>query len=136
LVVRQLEKDWENMLAEADRLERDYQRFRDSRPATHSSAERDAIRALAENLPAVWHGGITTVENRKETLRTLIESITVAVIGDSERVNVTIRWAGNHETNGQAVRPVARIGPVVLLPPTAGPHHRTRRSQPHHPADR
>jgi hypothetical protein len=116
LVVRQLEKDWETALAEADRLDHEYQRFRDSRPATLSPAERDAIRALADNLPAVWHAGTTTVEDRKQILRTVIEKITVAVVGDSEQVDVTIRWAGGHETTGRAVRPVARMDQLSYFP--------------------
>ena len=116
LVVRQLEKDWETALAEADRLEHEYQRFRDSRPATLSPAERDAIRALADNLPTVWHAGTTSIEDRKEILRTVIEKITVAVVGDSERVDVTIRWAGGHETSDQAVRPVARMDQLSYFP--------------------
>jgi hypothetical protein len=116
LVVRQLEKDWETALVEADRLDHDYQRFRDTRPATLSPAERDAIRALADNLPAVWHAGTTTVEDRKEILRTVIEKVTVAVIGDSEQVDVTIRWAGGHETTGHAVRPVARMDQLSYFP--------------------
>jgi DNA invertase Pin-like site-specific DNA recombinase len=116
LVVRQLEKDWETALAEADRLDQDYQRFRDSRPATLSPAERDAIRALAADLPAVWHAGTTTIEDRKEILRTVIEKITVAVVGTSERVTVTIRWAGGHETTGHAVRPVARMDQLSYFP--------------------
>jgi DNA invertase Pin-like site-specific DNA recombinase len=116
LVVRQLEKDWETALAEADRLDHEYQRFRDSRPATLSPGERDAIRALADHLPAVWHAGTTTIEDRKEILRTIIEKITVAVVGDSEHVDVTIRWAGGHETTGRAVRPVARMDQLSYFP--------------------
>ncbi|HET8680325.1 MAG TPA: recombinase family protein [Micromonosporaceae bacterium] len=116
LVVRQLEKDWETALADADRLDHDYQRFRDTRAATLSSAERDAVRALADNLPAVWHAGTTTVEDRKEILRTVIEKITVAVVGTSERVTVTIRWAGGHESTGHAVRPVARMDQLSYFP--------------------
>jgi DNA invertase Pin-like site-specific DNA recombinase len=116
LVVRQLEKDWETALVEADRLDQDYQRFRDIRPATLSPAERDAIRSLAGNLPAVWHAGTTTVEDRKEILRTIIERITVAVVGDSEQVDVTICWAGGHETRGRAVRPVARMDQLSYFP--------------------
>jgi DNA invertase Pin-like site-specific DNA recombinase len=116
LVARQLEKDWEATLVDADRLDHEYQRFRDSRPVTLSPAERDAIRALAAHLPAVWLAGTTTVEDRKQILRTVIEKITVAVVGDSERVDVTIRWAGGHQTTGQAVRPVARMDQLSYFP--------------------
>ncbi|MGO8883656.1 MAG: hypothetical protein ACLQI7_08125, partial [Streptosporangiaceae bacterium] len=110
LVTRQLEADWEAALAEAGRLEADYQRFTEQQPATLTPAERAAIQALASDLPRVWHAPSTTQADRKELLRILIEDITVSVAGDSELVDVTITWAGGHQTTGQAVRPVARLG--------------------------
>src|SRR5262249_46947870 len=73
LVVRQLERDWEAALAEVDRLAGDYQRFTDTHPKTLSPRERDVIRALAADLPAVWHAPTTATTDRKEILRTLIE---------------------------------------------------------------
>ncbi|MFE3527275.1 recombinase family protein [Streptomyces sp. NPDC059161] len=92
LVVRQLEKDWETALAEQARLEADYQRFTETRPAALSAAER------------------------KELLRTLIERITVAVVGRSELVDVTITWAGGFETHSRAVRPVLRYDQLSYFP--------------------
>ena len=49
LVTRQLEKDWEAALAEADRLQADYQRFTEELPKTLTAAERAAIQALASD---------------------------------------------------------------------------------------
>ena len=109
LVVRQLEADWEAALAETAQLEADYQRFTEQQPATLTAAERTAIQSLAGDLPRVWDAPSTTQADRKELLRILIEDITATVIGDSELVDVTITWAGGHQTTGQAVRPVARI---------------------------
>jgi hypothetical protein len=109
LVARQLERDWEAALAEAERLAADYARFRETQPLTLTAAEREAIGALAADLPALWHAATTTDADRKDLLRVLIEKITVAVVGDSEQVDVTITWAGGHETRGRAIRPVARL---------------------------
>ncbi len=116
LVARQLEADWETALAEAGQLEADYQRFTEEQPAALSPAERAAIQALAADLPQVWHAPSTTQADRKELLRILIEDITVNVAGDSELVNVTITWAGGHQTTGQAVRPVARLDQLSYYP--------------------
>ncbi len=116
LVVRQLEADWEAALAGAARLEADYQRFTEEQPATLAAAERAAIQALAGDLPQVWHAPSTTQADRKELLRILIEDITVSVAGDSELVDVTITWAGGHQTTGQAVRPVARLDQLSYYP--------------------
>ena len=116
LVVRQLEKEWEAALAETGQLEADYQRFTEQQPKTLSAAERAAIDALASDLPQVWNAPSTTQADRKELLRILIENITVAVAGTSELVDVTITWAGGHQTTGQAVRPVARLDQLSYYP--------------------
>ncbi|HEX8005018.1 MAG TPA: recombinase family protein [Trebonia sp.] len=116
LVARQLEADWETALAETARLEADYQRFTEEQPAVLTAAERAAIQALASDLPQVWDAPSTTQADRKELLRILIEGITVSVAGDSELVDVTITWAGGHQTTGQAVRPVARLDQLSYYP--------------------
>jgi DNA invertase Pin-like site-specific DNA recombinase len=116
LVVRQLEAGWEAALAEAGRLEADYQRFTEEQPATLTPAERTAIQALASDLPQVWSAPSTTQAGRKELLRILIEDITVTVAGNSELVDVTITWAGGYQTTGQAVRPVARLDQLSYYP--------------------
>jgi DNA invertase Pin-like site-specific DNA recombinase len=116
LVARQLESGWENALAEAARLEADYQRFTEEQPTTLTAAERAAIQALAGDLPRVWHAPTTTQADRKELLRILIEDVTVNVAGDSELVDVTITWAGGHQTSGQAVRPVGRLDQLSYFP--------------------
>jgi DNA invertase Pin-like site-specific DNA recombinase len=116
LVTRQLEADWEAALAGTARLEADYQRFTEEQPATLTSAERTAIQALAADISQVWHASSTTQADRKELLRILIEDITVSVAGDSELVDVTITWAGGHQTTGRAVRPVARLDQLSYFP--------------------
>jgi hypothetical protein len=116
LVTRQLEADWEAALAEAARLEADYQRFTEEQPKTLTPAERAAIQALAADLPQVWSAPPTSQADRKELLRILIEDITVTTAGNSELVDVTITWAGGHQTAGQAVRPVGRLDQLSYYP--------------------
>lgn len=116
LVVRQLEKDWNDALAERQRLGEDYDRHLASRPRTLTAAEREQIRALAADLPAVWHAETTTDADRKQLLRHLIEEVTVTVIGDSEQVDVEITWAGGHRTGGRVTRPVATLAQLSYFP--------------------
>src|SRR6516162_2647551 len=116
LVTRQLEAGWEAALAEAARLEADYQRFTGEHPKTLSAAQRAAIQALAADLPQVWNAPSTSQADRKELLRILIEDITVTTAGNSELVDVTITWAGGHQTAGQAVRPVGRLDQLSYYP--------------------
>jgi hypothetical protein len=117
LVVRQLETDWEAALAEADRLQADYQRFTEELPKTLTAAERAAIQALASDLPRVWDAPSTTQADRKELLRILIEKITVAVAGTSELVDVTITWAGGHQTTGRPSAPSPAWTSCPTTPP-------------------
>ena len=105
-------------------------------PPSWPPAERDAIRSLAADLPAVWDAPTTTRADRKELLRILIDDVTVAVEGDSEIVNVDITWAGGHQTSGKAVRPVGQAGPALVLPRAPRPRRRARRRGTQQQADR
>jgi DNA invertase Pin-like site-specific DNA recombinase len=116
LVVRQLERDWEEALAELERLREDHNRFLAARPLTLLNAEREQIRALAADLPALWHAATTSNADRKQLLRTIIETVTVTVHGDSEKVTAQITWAGGHTTSAGLIRPVARLEQLSYYP--------------------
>jgi hypothetical protein len=58
-----------------------------------TEAERAAIRALATELPKLWHSPTTTNEQRKEVVRQLVEEAQLTVVGESEQVELTLRWA-------------------------------------------
>jgi DNA invertase Pin-like site-specific DNA recombinase len=116
LVVRQLEAEWEKALAERETLRTDHARFGATAPRTLSPAERDAIRSLATDLPALWHAPSTTNQDRKHLLRLLIERIDVTVIGESEQVEATVTWAGGHRTATGLIRPVARYEQLSYYP--------------------
>jgi DNA-binding MarR family transcriptional regulator len=116
LVVRQLEKDWNEAMAERQRLGEDYDRHLASRPRALTAAEREQIRALAADLPAVWQAETTTDADRKQLLRHLIETVTVTVIGDSEQADVEVTWAGGHRTAGRVTRPVATLAQLSYFP--------------------
>jgi hypothetical protein len=119
LVVRQLEKDWEAALAGRQRLGEEYDRFTAARPRTLTAAEREQIRALATDLPAVWDAPTTTDADRKQLIRHLIEQARVTVAGTSEKVDVEIVWAGGHRTTAQVTRPVACLTQLSYYPQLA-----------------
>ena len=119
LVVRQLERDWEAALAERQRLGEEYARFTATRPKTLSAAERDQIRALAADIPGIWHAPTTTDADRKQLIRALVEQVRVTVAGASEQVDVEIVWAGGHRTRTQIVRPVAKLTQLSYYPQLA-----------------
>ena len=119
LVARQLEKDWEAALAERQRLGEEYDRFTAARPRTLTAAERDQIRALAADLPAVWNAPSTTDADRKQLIRHLVEQVRVTVLGTSEKVDVEVIWAGGHRTAAQITRPVACLTQLSYYPQLA-----------------
>jgi DNA-binding MarR family transcriptional regulator len=114
--VRQLEKDWNDALAGRQRLGEQYDRHLASRPRALTAAERERIRALAADLPAVWHAATTTDADRKQLLRHLIENVRVTVIGVSEQADVEVTWAGGHRTTGRVTRPVASLAQLSYYP--------------------
>ncbi|MEU6657360.1 recombinase family protein [Streptomyces sp. NPDC046900] len=116
LVVRQLEQEWEQALAAQQQLQEDYARFTATRPPVLTPAERAQITARAADLPALWHAETTTITDRKEIIRAVVEKVHLAIVGDSEQVTCTITWAGGHTTTGTATRAVARLEQLSYYP--------------------
>ena len=116
LVARQLAKDWEQKLAEEKRLKEEYQRFLMDKPRLLSSAERESIRRLAADIPALWGAPSTTNRERKEIVRQVIERVVVEVEGDSERVGVRVEWAGGRRTTAAMIRPVSSLEQLSYYP--------------------
>lgn len=108
LVARELERRWEEALLQQRRIEEDYARFHREQPAGLSEQERAAILALAADIPRLWHASQTSPVHRKTILGYLIEKVIVTVQGETERVDVTIHWAGGFTSQHELQRPVAR----------------------------
>ena len=108
LVARTLEQQWEVALREQRQLEEEFTRFRSETPARLTSEEHEHIRALAKDLPALWQSPRTSVADRKEIIRCLVDRVTVNIRGDSEHVDVAIHWSGGYVSQHEIVRPVGR----------------------------
>jgi DNA invertase Pin-like site-specific DNA recombinase len=106
LVARALERRWEEALAEQGRLTEEYQRFCRGQPATLSAAEQEQIRSLARDIPQLWHADTTTPAERQRLVRFLIEQIEVSVQGETDQVEVAIRWAGGFVSHHSLARAV------------------------------
>ena len=55
----------------------------------------------------------TSPKDRQTIVRHLIDQVTVAVQGESERVDVTIQWAGGFESQHEQTRPVAKYDQLI-----------------------
>src|SRR5215831_16765484 len=78
LVARSLEREWNEKLLEVDRLEREYQLLPKPAALTLSAQQREQIRALAQDVPALWKAPTTTNAQRKQLVRWLIKDVTLA----------------------------------------------------------
>jgi len=116
LVARQLARAWEEKLAAHQQVEEEYRRFLARQPRLLSAAERDTIRQLAADIPALWRAPSTTAAERKEIIRQVVERVEVTVVGESERVEVVIAWAGGSQTTGTLIRPVGRLEQLSYYP--------------------
>jgi hypothetical protein len=109
LVARTLERALEERLGAEQKLQEDHRRAQAARPASLTEAESLAIRALATELPKLWSSPTTTNEQRKDVVRQLLEEARLTVVGESEQVKMTLRWAGGYETTTTLTRPVGKL---------------------------
>ncbi len=107
LVARELERQWEAALATKREADEALEQFHRSHPARLTDIERDRIRSLAMDVPALWYSEVTRQSERKEIVRKLIEYVQVTVIDGTERVGVAIRWAGGYESRHEIRRMVS-----------------------------
>lgn len=116
LVARTLERQWEAALAEEESLKAEYARFTARQPPVLSTQDCADIRALAADIPALWHAPSTTAADRQAIIRQVVERIAVTVQGESEQVGVEIRWSGGFLTQTRLIRPVARLDQLSYYP--------------------
>jgi hypothetical protein len=116
LVARTLERQWEEALRALQDLEADYQRYQAQQPSVLTATDRAAIRALAQDVPALWRAPTTMIQDRMEIVRQLVERVVVRVLNNSERVEVGVHWAGGHHSQLEIRRPVARWDQLSYYP--------------------
>ncbi|MGH3254251.1 MAG: Tn3 family transposase [Streptosporangiaceae bacterium] len=90
-------------LADREKLGEEYDRFTAARPRTLTASERDRIRALAADVPGIWHAPTTTDADRKRLIRHLIEQVRVSVAGVGRGTSTTCRTStGPYSSNRTA----------------------------------
>jgi DNA invertase Pin-like site-specific DNA recombinase len=108
LVARELERRWEEALRHQRQLEEEFERWQRTAAIRLSVADRDAIRGLAADLPAVWQAVTTTPADRQRIARLLLDRVEVTVDKKSEQVKVRLYWAGGLVGTHTLQRPVSR----------------------------
>lgn len=90
LVARSLEREWNEKLAEVEKLEREYALGPKPAVLLLTAAQREQIRRLAHDVPAIWHAPTTTFVERKQLVRWLIKDVTLSKRGNV--IDVAVRW--------------------------------------------
>src|SRR5260370_29135412 len=90
LVARSLEREWNEKLAEGEKLEREYALGPKQAALSLTASQREQIRHLSDDLPSVFHAPTTTFAQRKQMLRSLIKDVTLSKPGNV--IDVAIRW--------------------------------------------
>jgi DNA invertase Pin-like site-specific DNA recombinase len=90
LVARTLEQNWEARLPEQHQVETDYHLFQNQAPLHLDEAQRQQLRNLVLDFPAIWQAETTSWSERKELLRLLIADVTLTQ--EEPLVQVQIRW--------------------------------------------
>jgi hypothetical protein len=106
LVARDLERRWEAALQSQKHATEELDRFRAAEPTYLSEGQRQRIKALAADIPALWSAESSEATDRQTILRTLIERIEVTVVNATEHVEVKVRWAGGYESRHTIRRPI------------------------------
>jgi hypothetical protein len=73
LVARSLEREWNEKLAEVEKLEREHTLLPKAAALLLTGEQREQIRRLAHDLPAIWYASTTTFVERKQLMRWLNE---------------------------------------------------------------
>jgi hypothetical protein len=94
LVARTLERRWDEALQEVGRLEAEFERYQRSCPRLVGESDREQIRRLAEEVPALWQAPTTTAADRRQIARLLLERVVLTVDPARDRVTVRVEWAG------------------------------------------
>ncbi|MET7855033.1 recombinase family protein [Streptomyces avermitilis] len=120
LVARTLETRWEAKLAAVAEAEQALDGVRKARPTL---PEPDALKALATDLPHLWHAPDTHHKDRKRLLRTLIADVTLLPEPNRKRARIGVRWHTGATDEISVMRndlrtPTAAIDLITRLGPT------------------
>jgi len=102
LVAGDLERRWNERLAEVARLEDELVTARDKQPPVLSDAERAEILALGTDLKRLWGHSAASHAIRKRILRAVIEEIIVTA--EHGHLRLKLHWKGGDHTSLQVMK--------------------------------
>jgi DNA invertase Pin-like site-specific DNA recombinase len=106
LVARTLEQQWEEKLRAQEQIERDAEAHLRQQRLLLTSEDRQAILALAQDLPALWYAPDTTPLERKQLLRLIVKEVILDQTRARGKVWFQINWQTGSITDHWLVRHV------------------------------
>jgi DNA invertase Pin-like site-specific DNA recombinase len=97
LVAGELETRWNGALQSVAELEQRVQTLTQA-PSSITAEQKQQLRELGQELPRVWNDPETSVELKKQILRTVIEEILVQSAPGSPEHRLQIHWVGGVHT--------------------------------------
>ncbi len=104
LVADTLEADWNHKLRELADTQDDYERASQQDAVNLNHEQQQRIRALAADLPALWHDPATPMRERKRLIRLLVTDVTL--IRSSEHITAHVRLPGGQQHTLTVPRPL------------------------------
>jgi hypothetical protein len=110
LVAAELEHRWNQKLERVVQLEQAYARAEQEGRWSISPEQRESIRVVAEDLPAIWEEATTTNQEHKQLLRFAIEAVFLDGVTHPDEIEVQIRWHTGAITRQRVRRPAPGEG--------------------------
>jgi DNA invertase Pin-like site-specific DNA recombinase/G3E family GTPase len=107
LVARELETQWNTALHALNELKQAYAQAQTQILAPLSTADRELVARLVEDLPRVWHAPTTTPADQKRMLRCLIQDVNLDSFSQAGQTRIHIHWHTGCVTTLTVPRPTA-----------------------------
>lgn len=120
LVARGLEAQWEQCLRTLEQARSELTRREQLRPQQLTLEQRELVLALGQDLQQLWSAPSTSLRDKKELLRTLLEEVGVSVYREQYRALLKLRWRGGLLTECDVSLPRSRPATVRTDEDTVG----------------
>ena len=104
-VARTLEARWNAALQALEKLQVEYDLLQRTELRPLGDADRDRVRRLAGDLPALWHAATTTAADRKRLLRLVVTEVTLTAHPEQRQAHIKVLWCGGAITEHVASCP-------------------------------
>ncbi|HYN58520.1 MAG TPA: recombinase family protein [Rubrivivax sp.] len=120
LVARGLETQWEQCLRALEQAHSELKRREQLRPQQLTADQREHVLTLGRDLQRLWQAPSTSLRDKKELLRTLLEEVGVSVFREQYRALLKLRWRGGLLTEADVSLPRSRPASVRTDEDTIG----------------